>query len=661
MKFFLIFFTLITIRVCAQQHLDFHEHIEKFIDQPDENINYEDWYDILYQQYLDPINLNTASYQELETLQLLNPAQIANILEHRSEMGWFINVYELQVLDDFTLEDIHRILPFIEVNEPYLSTLQNLQLKKGNKYLLIRNTLKVPRSRALQNNNFQGGPEHLMIRFRNQLSGRYSFGFTTEKDPGESIEWNKSQRGMDFISMHAQVHTNRFIRSFLLGDYQIQNGQGLVFGSGFQTGKGLETITSVKRGQSGLRPHTSTVETGFFRGAALTLGSEKLNSSIFYSTLHQDATLNIDTALDQTTIRSIRKSGYHRTASELAARDRLNEKNIGININQSNGRGHGFGINGLFTHFNTPLENSEEPYSTYEFEGTRNWVTSLYGQTEIKGFYLFGEYALSKSAGTGLVLGYIKPLTQRFNLSMIFRNYDPEFHSFYAAGFGEQSRTINEKGIYTGLYYQISRKHKVAMFYDHFRFPWLRYQVNAPSVGNEWLIHYTINHKQWMLGFQVRNEKKQKSDSDRGYLMDTKRTQALLDLDFVNNKWTTQTRLHANYYEDNISSIGWAIIQDLNLFFNKFSIGMRYAFFQTDRFSNAVYAYERDVLYAFSVPILNGEGMRRMIIFKWKPFKSITIQAKYSDNYSPMATLDGNAGITGNRIAQIRGQIMYRP
>lgn len=70
---------------------------------------------------------------------------------------------------------------------------------------------------------------------------------------------------MDFWSIHGMVENYKGFRKIILGDYQLQFGQGLIFGAGFGVGKGSETINALERVNTGAKPYTSVIEGGFLR------------------------------------------------------------------------------------------------------------------------------------------------------------------------------------------------------------------------------------------------------------------------------------------------------------------------------------------------------------------------------------------------------------
>ncbi|CAN0211714.1 unnamed protein product, partial [Chrysoparadoxa australica] len=247
---------------------------------------------------------------------------------------------------------------------------------------------------------------------------------------------------------------------------------GLVFGSGFSFGKGAETINTIRRNEIGIRPYTSSLESGFFRGAGVSLGDKKWSYTMIFSSNNQDATVLSDTTYSDFDehVSSIQATGYHRKPTELTARDRIKEKVFGGALAYET-RHFNLGGTFLLNQFDIPLQKKPNNYNQYEFRGSQNWVGSFYGSLLWQNLNLFGEFARSASGGQAAYGGVIASLSPTIDLSFSLRNYDKNFHSFYANGFGENSRTINEKGVYWGLKFKPIKKIELTGYYDHFEFP----------------------------------------------------------------------------------------------------------------------------------------------------------------------------------------------
>ena len=137
---------------------------ELFAEIQSDEIPYEDLYETLLQYYQTPINLNTATREELRALLLLNENQISALLAHRAANGDLLSVYELQSIEGYDLRTINRILPFVGV----LSS--NANASRGNLWQRIahedNNALYMRYERVLQQRqgyyaaHYLPGPAH---------------------------------------------------------------------------------------------------------------------------------------------------------------------------------------------------------------------------------------------------------------------------------------------------------------------------------------------------------------------------------------------------------------------------------------------------------------------------------------------------------------------
>ena len=91
-----------------------------------------------------------------------------------------------------------------------------------------------------------------------------------EKDAGENLLSRNNGGRMDYFSWHVYVKPERLVETIVVGDYQVQFGQGLVAWQGLSLGKSSEVQQFFRRG-AGIRPYSSSGESGFNRGLAFTL------------------------------------------------------------------------------------------------------------------------------------------------------------------------------------------------------------------------------------------------------------------------------------------------------------------------------------------------------------------------------------------------------
>jgi len=636
--------------------IDLERFVEYLFQVQDIDVSYEDLYESLYLLYTNPLNLNNTNAEELTAIFLLTPNQINNLLDYQEQYGRLLSIYELQAVPDFDEQTIRNLLPFVSVNETGVQAdnrpLFQRIVSEENNYFILRYqqileeqrgfTSPTINSNGEQASRYVGDPSKYMGRFRVSHSKDFSLGFTFEKDAGEQFRWDRDSKtyGIDYLSYHLHLQNKGKFKTLALGDYQVQMGQGLVFGAGFNPGKGAESITTVRRGTTGIRPYASVLETGFFRGAASTVSLGDFEVSGYYSRLNQDASIRNDTTFTEFDefISSIQDQGLHRTRSEIAAKDRILENSYGASIVYNGpSKRYQFGGNILNTHYSLPLFRLPNNYNQFEFSGDQNLIYSLFGSYLWQNFNLFGEVAQSSSGGVGAVAGFMTSLSRIVDFSMVFRNYQKDFHSFYGNSFGEGSRNINEQGVYWGIKIAPSRRLFFSAYYDKFRFPWLRFRTEAPSDGYEYLARFNYRPSRTvLLYFQLRQEEKQLTigpDNKNLNLLETgRKNNYLLNLDYSANRWfNMKSRVqYSNYTLAGDYTEGIALIQDFNFEFWKMKLSTRFALFDTDDFENRQFVYERDVLYAFSIPAYSGQGTRNYVLLQYNHTKKLNFWIRYA-------------------------------
>src|SRR4051812_49281446 len=116
------------------------EKIEKLAETVGEEVDLNTLFDQLQYYAEHPLNLNHATREELQDLLLLNDLQINALLKHIQENGQLIALEELQTIDEFDLQTISSILPYVTITEN--NFFEKLSVKKlltdGKNSLFIR-------------------------------------------------------------------------------------------------------------------------------------------------------------------------------------------------------------------------------------------------------------------------------------------------------------------------------------------------------------------------------------------------------------------------------------------------------------------------------------------------------------------------------------------
>ena len=652
--------------------------IQELLQQEELPANYEEVYDLLYQYYSSPLELNRAGREELEGLYLLTPIEINSLIEYTARYGTLVSIYELQAIPNWTMAAIRKVLPFVTVEQHFdHRTLLKRFLHNPNHFLTFRTDRVLNTRKGYQTDkegkiNYAGSPYRHQVRYRNSIGRDFSLGFILEKDPGEALVWNPASRQYlaDYISFHVSLFNKGKWKAISIGDYKVQFGQGLALGGGFYIGKSAETILSVKRNSRGIMPYSSVMETGFFRGGGLTYCiSKQAELTGFYSNNNRDAALKYDTIEQNQIASSFADYGMHRTVEEINSKRNINEQVLGGNISvHSKNKKLQAGVSFVHTAFNKMIIKTDRLYNRFDFKGNQNTVIAADYSWLVRNFNLFGEGAVSSGGGKAFVIGGIGSLSSRIDFSFLYRSYDRNFHSFYSNAFAESSSAANEKGAYWGLRIKLNSKWTWSGYYDYFVFPWLKYLKDNPTEGYGYLARLQyIPSKKVLLYAQWRFQEAEKNQSGNltpiDYTVPSRKYNYMLNLEYKAGAISLRSRVQGSRYrQSNGPTSGFVLSQDFGWDFRKVKISTRYCLFDTEDYENRQYLYEKDVLYSVTFPAYDGKGTRTYLILQLKPGKHTDVWLRYSvTGYTNRQTISsGWEEIKGNKIRELKVQLRYR-
>ncbi len=644
-----------------------------------ESIDLTNLFDQLNFYYENPINLNKTNKEELTDLLLLSDVQITDLLLHIKAHGRLISIYELQGLKYWDIATIRTILPFVMVDDKldniHISWKEALKQGKFELYLRYQPTLQakagyenVPDSILNTSNKYYlGNSDKYYTRFRYTYKTNISIGVTAEKDAGEQFFRGVQKNGFDFYSGHLFYKGGKYLKSFVLGDYQIQLGQGLNMWSSYAFGK-TSDISTMKRNAIPIRPYTSVDESRFLRGGAILLNYGHFSNLTFASSKKIDANILSDSTLDNLEfISTIDLSGLHRTNSEIARMNGFRETQFGNSL-RYNGLAFECGLNFVYQGYDKPLEKGIRPYELYDFSGRHNFVGSFDYSGQYRNWTFFGEAARNYSptedtltnGGWASVQGVFLSLNTFASIGLLHRNYSKKYHSFYNAGFSEGSSTANENGTYSGLKIKLSRNFNVVGYTDVFIFPWMKYLVDAPSKGYEYL--FQVNYKpsktlQLYARFkeQSRERNSRLGDGSVTEIEAVNQRNYRLNLSYTLNEFFTfKSRIENVQIERESSNLEQGLIFTQDLLYKPKSspidLTLRYAIFNTDSYDTRIYSFENNALYVFAVPAYYYRGSRAYALIRYT-FRNMDIWARYG------VFIYDNRSSLGSGLEEIKGAV----
>ena len=638
------------------------------------------------QNYQDnPINLNEADEEELQNLQLLSDIQILEFLNYRRTTGELLSLYELQAVPSFDLQIIRAILPYVSVNKGLddyqQSILQMLGSGQNELYLRWSRILEeqkgyTPLAEGQTGQRYLGDPNQFYLRFKHSYSNKLSLGITAEKDRGEEFFTGSNKQGFDFYSAHLFLKDyNRTIKAIAIGDYQVSFGQGLILFSGFGAGKS-SYVMNIKRNARTLRPYTSVNESNFQRGAAVTLAfGDHLEVTALASYRQRDGnvleqdTSDVDQDIRQAS--SLDIDGLHRTPNEIEDENVIGQQTFGGRLRWKGDRGH-IALNALYEQIDAELSATERPYNRFYFRGDRLFNASLDYSFIFQNYNFFGETAVSDNGAIATINGLLMGLDRKVDLAILLRHFPRNYQALFPNPLAEGTNARNETGLYLGLEVRPHRFWKISAYFDAWTFPWLRFDVDAPSRGYEYRARLTYFRKRDLEVYvEVRNETKERNigviDRKNDFILPNQAFQTRLHFSKkVNKSVELRSRIDVGFASNDINTTqrGFVIYQDVIYKPIGFPLSFttRFALTDTDGFNARYYSFENNLLYTFSIPAYYNRGSRFYINLRYKGIRNLTLEARIAQTYWRNQDTFGSGleEIQGPRRTQVSAQVKYK-
>ena len=585
----------------------------------------ENFADMLRALIEDPVALNSADEKELSRLFFLTGFQVKILCDYVRKNGRIFTIYELANIPGFDQETARMLLPFITLTGDIRETDDTLILH----HTLLTNLIIKP---GTSDTSSIGSPLKMLMRY-SLSAGKFSGGFTIEKDPGEKLLSGHPPMP-DYLSVNLAWRGKGFVKRVIIGDYSARFGQGVALNTTALCGYSLSAPFNMS-GRDELKPHTSSEENNFFRGIALITGTGRTDILVFLSSVRIDATLADSSADEGTLIKSLYKTGVHNTSSSLVKKDNLRESAFGLNI------AHTFknlntGIILTGSRFSIPFsQGGGGPADLYDFTGRDIILASGYYSLLLRNFIFSGELAWEGRKKFAFVQNLAFRPCDRLTLNLIYRNYSQGFISFHGRGPGMSSSAGSEKGLTGSFAFEAARFLFINAGTDLRIYPWLRYRNSAPSstIRHEVRVRYLPSDK---LSFEILyGYRSSVNDQGRETSIAIPAESATHSVRFqwryiTSGSLTLTTRIDIKKLIPKGEN-GVALIQDLSLKIKKvpLSLWFRYGVFSTGSYYTGIYAWENDILYGFSVPVLFGKGSRTYIVARWDIGKKFELRFKY--------------------------------
>jgi hypothetical protein len=238
------------------------------------------------------------------------------------------------------------------------------------------------------------------------------------------------------------------------------------------------------------------------------------------------------------------------------------------------------------------------------------------------------------------------------------------FDNPFASAFSESSSVKNENGSYMGVEIVPFRKWKISAYADIYSFPWLKSGTDFPSGGTDFLMYMQhnpdrYNTMNWKLKYEKVQVNTDISTTNISGVGLKDKISLRYQLQHLSGDFNFKTTFEGNLVSNTNCTYGIAAWQDIGYEAPKFPLkfDLRLMFFDVTDYLNRIYAYEKDVLYAFSIPAFSGTGSRYYLSLSYDITNNLTCWFRlarliYADDRE--VTGSGNDLIQGNKKTDFR-------
>lgn len=617
-----LIFTLSCFAVNAQEQHDWQQlYDELMTEEEQEELMNEENYVLLCSLSTQPINLNKATREDLEQLPFLTAKQVEDILAYIYQYHGMRSKGELLMIESLDATRCRLLSYFVTIGTdetlhfPKPSTI----LKCGKHNIVF--TAKVPfYERKGDKNGYLGYPYAHSVRYKFSYSDYLQAGFVGAQDSGEPFFADQNTIGYDYYSFYAAVRKLGCIKTAVLGRYKVRFGQGLVINNDFSFGKTM-FLLSQGRSFTNIRPHSSRAQADFLQGGAVMLTlTRNILLTAFTSYRKNDATLN-----DDGTVRTLLKSGYHRTPAEMERKNNISETAFGGNL-QWNNNGFRVGLTALYSQFNRPLK--PDVAQKYRADNPQGYgflnIGASYGYINSR-WNINGETAISGNGSFATLNTVSFQPSRQVSFTAIQRYYGAKYWALHANAFSEGGQMRNETGFLLGVNWTINRFLSVNAHSDYTHFPKPRYLASVASCSFDNFLSAIYTRRNISFLMRYRFKIRQKDNADHSRLMNEYAHRARLAFSFSQLKWNSKTQLDLAFNRYKTNSTGYMLSEFVSwqpLSWLKMSTNIGY--FYTSDFASRLYIHERSLPYSFSFHAFYGKGLRGSIFVRTNLNKNLS-------------------------------------
>lgn len=558
-----------------------------------------------------PMDLNTAGRERLSEFPLLTPFMVESLLDYRDEYGALASYAELSLVDGFDSLKVERMSPFVTIGDPSLQQDFAGMPPEVSNSVILRSRISFKRS----GEDMYGSPFYRYLRYGIEAGDVARAGFTAESDPGEKGFPDFASVFLEISGIPLSADGRSGISRIVAGDYSLRFGQGLALWTGFSM-NALSQPSSVIRGNPGVRPYTSSAESGFFRGGAVTMNLfTRVGVTAFVSSRYRDARVENDYFV------TMPDDGVHDSDRALDAKWQLKETVGGANVT-FDGRNFRLGLTALAYGFDKKDGRRKSYYNEHlSYDGTQFNLAADF-VFSVLGARLFGEVAVDRKMHLAAIAGAVCPVSSEWEFSVSGRYYDYRYVAMYSGAYCNSSCN-NEAGGTVVLRYTPGRSLLFTAGAAYTHYPHHRFGVRGPSD-----VMKISAECDWNLLERHNLHFRTSYSADNGKESSVLRLRG--DYTFtLNPVLSLISRIETSLLPEDSGLLAYVELRYAALS-GKLRCAVRTTGFSTGEWAARIYCYEMGIPGSFSVPAYYGKGTGLYAVVTYKPVRWFSASMKCS-------------------------------
>lgn len=564
--------------------------------------------DIL-KHYMDaPININDSA--AVAELPFVSPFQLKALRNYITLHGQLLSLKELAFIPGF--DSITRsILLYTTKAEPYDED-EKWRWWEGRHTLVIGIGGTIEQAAGYRDSTYSGDNLRSLLCYNYNYRNHLKVRLVADKDPAEP--WGKG----NYYGYHLILSDIGRLECLVVGRYNLQFGQGLTLWSGLAPFNLLGQSTI--RFGSGVRQASAFYEEGYQEGVA--------------------ATVNVGAG--------VRLSAF---ASRVEG-----ETLLGGHVDYRRGNLI-VGLTGAFTSLDSIAAVRDYVYNQNYFRGARLANFGIDAVYRYSRLMLYGEASLSSEGKPAAIAGATLDVSGSTAFGVSYRYYDPLYHNLHAQGYaigtiqGERGLTFEAR---TPLPLGI----QLVASADLHAFPSLRYGAYSPSSGTWFRFRMERglgNNLHAVVRYAYRQKERNIPNIDSTLYLKEETVRHQVQSELISEIGDFRLMLKGVYalFEPGSKEMqhGWLVSQSARYMHGPLQVTAALTWFDVDGYYARLYLSEGNLQYAWSMPMLNGRGLRGSMVLRYDVCRWLAAAVKYAVFYYP-----GQESI-GSGVAQTEGPL----